>query len=211
MLPMRKFRHLIVVASLFVILLCAGLVHNAQADTFSATDPNTWATAVLISTSGGSGTYTQTWELQWSTDPGAAAALANVAIVGFEWQPSSPVVTTGSDSGPANWTYLATGGGFIGDFANGTGHNNADATSFGYGLDYQSNPLGSYTYTFTTTGALNDVNYHIQFAYLNPSNGKYIWNQNSLSVPEPSSLFLLGLGFIGLWLWRWRSTRSQNI
>lgn len=219
---MKTRRHLPIAIFLFTALILAGTVQKAHAVAFDIGDANTWATATLVSTSGGPGasTYTQVWSLTWNSLAGSA--LNGYEIVGFEWQPASPTVTPVSVTGPSGWTLLASGGGFIGDYANGTGANGANAASFALGLAYPGT-YGDYTVIFTTTSDLNAMNYHIQFAHTEltgpPTNQTihYVWNQNSLtaegttSVPEPSSLILMGAGFIALLIWGWKSARPQTV
>ena len=142
----------------------------AQADDFDINDANTWATATILSLtggdgSGGPGTYTQTWSIQWNTEAAASLALADYNIVGFEWQPDGNAPTPISATDPTGWAYLNPNDGFLGTYANGDGSNFVDATSFGLGVDYQGSAY-EWTFTFETYGDLNAMNYHIQFAYL---------------------------------------------
>jgi hypothetical protein len=222
---MLKFRSILLIV--LAVLVVAGTGRNAYAVPFDISDPNTWATATLTSTSGGPGadTYTQTWSIQWNGDGTASTDLAAYRIIGFEWQPDGNGTTADSATGPAGWSFLATNGGFIGDYANGTGANDANATSYNLGLVYQAPDYGPYTFVFTTTGDLNAMNYHIQFADpittgppTNPTT-RYVWNQSSLdaggtpptSAPEPASLLLLGSGLIGFGVWsRIRKNRQEG-
>jgi hypothetical protein len=160
-------------------------------------DPNTWATASATGPDIGSpaGSYSMCWTINPTADWPAGWLL-----VGVEFQPDGAPTSFASTTQPSGWSLYNPNDGWLTYYANGTG--TQQSLTLTNGLDATAADSAEWCSSFTTSGPINDYNYHLVFVTQKP-NGGYETVQSSLetdpnNVPEPATLTLLGGGLLGL-------------